>query len=325
MLTVKGSEDMYKKLLISGLAVTLLTTGAIQNADAANDHKPKENIFIQGADLNRSQLEETKEILGVGQNVTTYKVNHSDVIRYTGTEYDFIHSSAYIQPKRFGRGVDVDIETPENIMRITRAQYINAAITAGIQDATIKIAAIDQVSGEGALTGIYKAYEAQGHTLNQKDIQNAHQEMNDLAQISETNAEKEGYSDEALNQAIAEMKSQIAEAKQNQQQINHTTVNNIVNQTINENNLNQILSDNEIAMIQNIMMKVAQSDVINQDPKAYQKQANALKKDIQKHASDKLDELKKLNTEESRNFLQRIWDAIVNFFMKIYHWLTSFL
>ncbi|GGI33272.1 DUF1002 domain-containing protein [Staphylococcus chromogenes] len=316
---------MYKKLLISGVAAAILTTSVIQNAEAANEYKPKEDIFIQGADLNQKQLDETKDLLGVDNDVTTYKVDYNDVIRYTGTEYDFIHSSAYIQPKTFGRGVDVEIETPENITRITREQYMNAAITAGIQDATIKIAAIDPVTGEGALTGIYKAYEAQGNTLNQKDIQHAHQEMNDLANISEANAQKEGYSDEALNQAIADMKSQIAEAKQNNQQINQTTVTNIVNQTIHENHLNKILSDNDIAIIQNLMMNVAQSDVINQDPKAYQKQANALKKDIQKQASDKLDELKKLNTEESRNFLQKIWDAIVEIFTSLYHWLVSFL
>ncbi|MCE5043541.1 DUF1002 domain-containing protein [Staphylococcus chromogenes] len=316
---------MYKKLLISGVAAAILTTSVIQNAEAANEYKPKEDIFIQGADLNQKQLDETKDLLGVDNDVTTYKVDYNDVIRYTGTEYDFIHSSAYIQPKTFGRGVDVEIETPENITRITREQYMNAAITAGIQDATIKIAAIDPVTGEGALTGIYKAYEAQGNTLNQKDIQHAHQEMNDLANISEANAQKEGYSDEALNQAIADMKSQIAEAKQNNQQINQTTVTNIVNQTIHENHLNKILSDNDIAISQNLMMNVAQSDVINQDPKAYQKQANALKKDIQKQASDKLDELKKLNTEESRNFLQKIWDAIVEFFTSLYHWLVSFL
>lgn len=316
---------MYKKLLISGVAAAILTTSVIQNAEAANEYKPKEDIFIQGADLNQKQLDETKDLLGVDNDVKTYKVDYNDVIRYTGTEYDFIHSSAYIQPKTFGRGVDVEIETPENITRITREQYMNAAITAGIQDATIKIAAIDPVTGEGALTGIYKAYEAQGNTLNQKDIQHAHQEMNDLANISEANAQKEGYSDEALNQAIADMKSQIAEAKQNNQQINQTTVTNIVNQTIHENHLNKILSDNDIAIIQNLMMNVAQSDVINQDPKAYQKQANALKKDIQKQASDKLDELKKLNTEESRNFLQKIWDAIVEFFTSLYHWLVSFL
>ncbi|PTG55413.1 DUF1002 domain-containing protein [Staphylococcus chromogenes] len=316
---------MYKKLLISGVAAAILTTSVIQNAEAANEYKPKEDIFIQGADLNQKQLDETKDLLGVDNDVTTYKVDYNDVIRYTGTEYDFIHSSAYIQPKTFGRGVDVEIETPENITRITREQYMNAAITAGIQDATIKIAAIDPVTGEGALTGIYKAYEAQGNTLNQKDIQHAHQEMNDLANITEANAQKEGYSDEALNQAIADMKSQIAEAKQNNQQINQTTVTNIVNQTIHENHLNKILSDNDIAIIQNLMMNVAQSDVINQDPKAYQKQANALKKDIQKQASDKLDELKKLNTEESRNFLQKIWDAIVEIFTSLYHWLVSFL
>ncbi len=322
---VKGSDHMYKKLLVSGFVITLLTTGTMYQAEAANQYKPKEDIFIQGADLNQKQLNETKDILGVDHNVTTYKVDHNDVIRYTGTEYDFIHSSAYIKPKMFGRGVSVEIETPKHITRITREQYMNAAITAGIQDATIKIAAIDQVTGEGALTGIYKAYESQGHTLNQKDIQNAHQEMNDLANISESNAKKEGYSDEALNQAIADMKGQIAEAKQNNQQINHTTINHIVNQTIHKNNLYQVLSDNDVAVIQNLMMNVAKSDVINQDPKAYEKQANALKNDIQKHASDKIEALKNLNTEEARNFFQQIWDAIVEFFTRIYHWLMSFL
>ncbi|RIL80564.1 DUF1002 domain-containing protein, partial [Staphylococcus equorum] len=146
---------MYKKLLISGVAAAIVTTRVIQNAEAANEYKPKEDIFIQGADLNQKQLDETKDLLGVDNDVTTYKVDYNDVIRYTGTEYDFIHSSAYIQPKTFGRRVDVEIETPENITRITREQYMNAAITAGIQDATIKIAAIDPVTGEGALTGIY--------------------------------------------------------------------------------------------------------------------------------------------------------------------------
>lgn len=322
---VKGSEHMYKKLLASGLVITLLTTGTTYQAEAANEHKPKEDIFIQGADLNQNQLHKTKELLGVGKNITTYEVNHNDVVRYTGTEYDFIHSSAYIKPKKFGRGVSVTIETPDNITRITREQYINAAITAGIQDAKIKIAAIDRVSGEGALTGIYKAYETQGHTLNQKDIQNAHQEMNDLANISETHAKKEGYSDEVLNQSIADMKGQIAEAKQNNQQINQTTINHIVNQTIHEHNLHQILSDNDIAVIQNLMMNVAKSDVINQDPKAYEKQANALKDDIRKHAGDKIEALKNLNPEEAGNFFQRIWNAIVDFFQRIYLWLMSFL
>ncbi|HGH0851488.1 TPA: DUF1002 domain-containing protein [Staphylococcus pseudintermedius] len=313
---------MYKKLFISGVVTSMLMVGVAQ---AANEFKPKEEIFIQGADLNNNQLVETKEKLGVGNNVTTYKVTNTDVIEYTGTEYDFIHSSALIKPKRFTSGVDVEIETPENITRITREQYMNAAITSGIQDATIKIASVDQVTGEGALTGIYKAYATQGHRLNAQDIQNANQEMNHLARISENHQNKDGYSDEALNEAVAEMKAQIAEAKASHQQLNSTTINQIVNQTLTERGLYQILSDHEIAVIQNIMVNVAESNVVNQDPDAFKKQATELKEMIQSQAGDKLKKLKGLDNEETRNFLQKLWDAIVSIFTKIWNWLISFL
>ncbi|ADV04575.1 DUF1002 domain-containing protein [Staphylococcus pseudintermedius] len=313
---------MYKKLFISGVVTSMLMVGVAQGA---NEFKPKEEIFIQGADLNNNQLVETKEKLGVGNNVTTYKVTNTDVIEYTGTEYDFIHSSALIKPKRFTSGVDVEIETPENITRITREQYMNAAITSGIQDATIKIASVDQVTGEGALTGIYKAYATQGHRLNAQDIQNANQEMNHLARISENHQNKDGYSDEALNEAVAEMKAQIAEAKASHQQLNSTTINQIVNQTLTERGLYQILSDHEIAVIQNIMVNVAESNVVNQDPDAFKKQATELKEMIQSQAGDKLKKLKDLDNEETRNFLQKLWDAIVSIFTKIWNWLISFL
>ncbi|HDT9079903.1 TPA: DUF1002 domain-containing protein [Staphylococcus pseudintermedius] len=313
---------MYKKLFISGVVTSMLMVGVAQGA---NEFKPKEEIFIQGADLNNNQLVETKEKLGVGNNVTTYKVTNTDVIEYTGTEYDFIHSSALIKPKRFTSGVDVEIETPENITRITREQYMNAAITSGIQDATIKIASVDQVTGEGALTGIYKAYATQGHRLNAQDIQNENQEMNHLARISENHQNKDGYSDEALNEAVAEMKAQIAEAKASHQQLNSTTINQIVNQTLTERGLYQILSDHEIAVIQNIMVNVAESNVVNQDPDAFKKQATELKEMIQSQAGDKLKKLKDLDNEETRNFLQKLWDAIVSIFTKIWNWLISFL
>lgn len=313
---------MYKKLFISGVVTSMLMVGVAQGA---NEFKPKEEIFIQGADLNNNQLVETKEKLGVGNNVTTYKVTNTDVIEYTGTEYDFIHSSALIKPKRFTSGVDVEIETPENITCITREQYMNAAITSGIQDATIKIASVDQVTGEGALTGIYKAYATQGHRLNAQDIQNANQEMNHLARISENHQNKDGYSDEALNEAVAEMKAQIAEAKASHQQLNSTTINQIVNQTLTERGLYQILSDHEIAVIQNIMVNVAESNVVNQDPDAFKKQATELKEMIQSQAGDKLKKLKDLDNEETRNFLQKLWDAIVSIFTKIWNWLISFL
>ena len=77
------------------------------------------------------------------------------------------------------------IDTPDNITKVTSEQYQNAAITAGIKNAEIHIASVDQVTGEGALAGIYKAYEEKGNNLNAEDIQNSNQEMNDLGRISE--------------------------------------------------------------------------------------------------------------------------------------------
>ncbi|WP_251352035.1 DUF1002 domain-containing protein, partial [Staphylococcus aureus] len=173
------------------------------------------DIFIKGADLNSQQLEETKKKLDVDDDYKEISITTNDVAKYTGNNnLSFIHSSATIIPKKFKKGVTVDIETPENITRITKEQYTNAAITAGIQDSEIKVASIDKVSGEGALTGIYKAYEENGNSLNKDDVQNANKEMNDLASISEQNKGQKGYSDEALNNAIAEMKKEIASEKQ---------------------------------------------------------------------------------------------------------------
>lgn len=44
------------------------------------------------------------------------------------------------------------IDTPDNITKVTSEQYQNAAITAGIKNAEIHIASVDQVTGEGAFS-----------------------------------------------------------------------------------------------------------------------------------------------------------------------------
>lgn len=316
---------MHRKFLKSSLVLAGLMVALSPSVMAADAFKPKEEIFLKGADLNDEQLKETKAELKVDDDVTTYDVSSTDVVRYTGTEYDYIHSSAVIIPNKIMRGVDVEIETPDMITRITKEQYMNAAITAGIQDAKIKIASIDPVSGEGALSGIYKAYEEQGQTLNQQDIQNAHTEMNELAQISENHTNQDTFSDEALNEAIADMKEQIAEATENNQQINDVTINQLVNQILNEKGLNSILNNDEVAMIQKMMMNVAESEVIQQDPEAFKKQAKDIVSQIRQESGDQLDRLKEFDTSDERNFLQKLWDAIVAFLKQLWYWLTSFL
>src|SRR5699024_142811 len=117
--------------------------------------------------------------------------------------------------KSFRKGVETEIVTPDNITKVTEEQYTNAAISAGIQNAKIRVAStVEPTTGDGALTGIVKAYAEEGKDLNEEDVRNANQEMSDLANISEENKGNDDYSDGAMNNAVAEMKEQVADEKQ---------------------------------------------------------------------------------------------------------------
>lgn len=308
---------MYKKLLASGLTTSILILGShVANAE---DNQIEDKTFTQGADLDKQQEQETKKLLDVDSNAKNYKIDSDDVQHYTGKWYDTIYSSTYIEPKKFRHGVDVEIVTPDNITDVSKEQYQNAAITAGIQDANIKVGAVVETLGYGALSGIYKAYEKEGNSLNEQDIKNADDEMKELSSISKNNNEEE-FSDEALNNSVAEMKQEIAKEKANGN-LSRQDVENIVDDKLKENGLNKVLSDNQINSIYNIMNNVSNSKVLNQDPKAYEQQAKKLSSDIKDKAGGLIEKAKGLNTEENRNILQKIWDAIVDFV----NWLVNLI
>ncbi len=73
-------------------------------------------------------------------------------------------SCIYIKMLPEGEGLHVDLH---NINYCTADMYVNALNTAGIKDANVIVSAPYPVSGTGALTGAYKAYEdITGSTLN---------------------------------------------------------------------------------------------------------------------------------------------------------------
>lgn len=65
-------------------------------------------------------------------------------------------SCIYITTLEPGSGLDIEIY---NINYCTEQMYVNALTTAGITDARVIVSAPFPVSGTGALTGAYKAYE----------------------------------------------------------------------------------------------------------------------------------------------------------------------
>lgn len=322
---------MKKAITSLAVATLLLSASGVVKA-AENKEDWDEPVFIKGADLEGQDLQQTENALGVDDNYETYNVNVNDVSNYipNSSNLSYIYSSATIEHKKWGKGVDVKIDTPDNITKVTSEQYQNAAITAGIKNAEIHITSVDQVTGEGALAGIYKAYEEKGNDLNAEDIQNSNQEMNDLGRISEENKGKDGYSDEALNASIADIKEQLADIKQNQdKQITQQQVEDTVNKVLDERGLSEILSENQIQMINNNMVNVANSNALTSDPKAFKQNAKDVLKNIEKNSDDLLnkakDKAKDLNTEENRNLLQRIWDGIVEIIQSIIQFFSNLL
>lgn len=322
---------MKKAITSLAVATLLLSASGVVKA-AENKEDWDEPVFIKGADLEGQDLQQTENDLGVDDNYETYNVNVNDVSNYipNSSNLSYIYSSATIEHKKWGKGVDVKIDTPDNITKVTSEQYQNAAITAGIKNAEIHIASVDQVTGEGALAGIYKVYEEKGNNLNAEDIQNSNQEMNDLGRISEENKGKDGYSDEALNASIADIKEQLADIKQNQdKQITQQQVEDTVNKVLDERGLSEILSENQIQMINNNMVNVANSNALTSDPKVFKQNAKDVLKNIEKNSDDLLnkakDKAKDLNTEENRNLLQRIWDGIVEIIQSIIQFFSNLL
>jgi uncharacterized protein ypuA len=122
-----------------------------------------DSIAILGEDLTDAQKEALLEEFGVEDDTLiltiTNKEEHETLgnIVPSGKIGSKAISSAMITYTEKGSGLD--ITTSEHITYITKQNYADALITAGITDAKIQISAPYDVSGTAALTGIMKAYE----------------------------------------------------------------------------------------------------------------------------------------------------------------------
>lgn len=324
----EGLKTVSGILAASMVSISLIGTANAEESKEDNKdfHDP---VFIQGADLDQSQLEETKSKLGVKDGEDTVKVTVSDVSKYVpdSSNLSYIYSSATIEKKTFGSGVDVTLDTPDTLKKVTQAQYTNAAITAGMKNVNIHVASVEDVTGEGALAGISKAYEEKGNSLNQSDVQNANKELQDVASINEQQAGNDKYSDAALNASLADIKEQLADIQKKQdEQLTQDQVEDVVNKVLDERGLGNILTDDQKQMVITNSYNLTQSNVFQQDPKEFGKQAKDLVKNIQKDHGDALDKAKDaVDNAKSSGLLDKIINAIKQFFQSIIDFFSNLL
>ena len=264
-------------------------------------------------------------------NATQLTVNGATLVKYLNpsgssfTESSGVWSSASVQKTNNG-GINVTIvpyNGTNNITTITADQYRNAALTAGVSNANLYITSAVKIDGSGALAGVYAAFAQNGENLNNQQINAAQQEVNTLSSITQANKGKDGYTDKQLNNAVAGAKQQMASQSNNgQQTLSQNQIGNIVDSQLKQNNLTTIINNNQRQLIINLLVNVQKAGSLkNTDFKA---QAGKLADSIQNSAKGLFDKLNSsLNTQENRNFLQKIWDGIVSFFSGIVQWVRS--
>lgn len=313
--------------IFSILSVLLISTIFYpkSNAKAVTEEAWDNAVTVYGASLenNASAKETTSHLLGTKNNDKVTYVNADDLNKYLNMQSsnDVLKSSIRITKTSKGSGLNLNINQDQGkITKVTEDTYKNALMTAGIQDADVTIASSEDVTGESALAGVYKAFESQGEKINESRTQVAQEELSTINQIADENKGQEGFSQSQLNKTIAESKQAVAEKSGN---VSVTEITNIVNQKIEDNGLTNIVSDNQINMIVNVIQKAQNDGVFDgENAKDFINNSKDYVNDIVK--SDDFKDAKKKAEDVGNNIKDKlqdegIWDKIVNAIKDIFN------
>lgn len=193
------------------------------------------------------------------------------------------------------KGSGLNVETSEKITYITDSIYTNALITAGVEDADIKITAPKNASGTAALTGIMKAYEiATGEVIDEDIKKIANEEMVRTAELGEILGE------EKASDLINKIKEQIAQKDPKTEAEIKEIIESVAK------SLNITLTDKQLNQLVDLFNKMKGLDI------DWKKVASGIK-----NAADKAGDF--LKSEEGQSFLVKL----KSFLSAVIDWIAS--
>ncbi len=193
---------------VASVAMSIVLAGAMLPAAAFADSS---QIVTLGADLTDDQKATVLEFFGLDESslssVETITVTNADEHKYcdssipksvTGTR---TLSCSYIQPTTSG---GINVKTA-NLTYVTSSALYNALQTAGVQNCNLVVTAPFEVSGTGALTGVFMAYADNGQALDADKSDLAVEEMYETSGLQET------YGDDIAS-VISQVKDEVVSA-----------------------------------------------------------------------------------------------------------------
>lgn len=316
-------KNKIKYLSVSALSILALGLGTqVAHASIQTDtidEKWGKPTLVYGDSLTDSQVEEVNKSFNIHDvaNVKRQVVSEKDYGKYMN-ESDVsgvsLISSTLVAKQDKGKGITVKIVTPDNITRVTEVQYRNAAITAGATDLAIEVSAPVKVTGESALVGVSKALEANGQEVDAKRTEIANQEVSTTAQIAEANKDAKGFDSKLLDNALIQIKTELAKEKQNKGQVaDDKKVEQIVKKALKDNKLDGIISDDQVSQLVQFAKGYQQTSAV--DSKEVLNQLGDLKDNISESVGKFLKSAEEHGFfEKAGDFVKSLWDSIVGFF-----------
>ncbi|MGP4039379.1 DUF1002 domain-containing protein [Gracilibacillus sp. D59] len=192
-----------------GLAVAPFALASTGNQDVIDEKNGKPKVVL-GEALSDSDKDKVRSLLNATdpEQVEEYVVTAEDLVNFIGGDPSSnMYSSAKITRKDEGYGVVVNVVNPENITEVTNQMYANALLTAGVENALIEVASPKKVSGHSALTGIYKAFNVDGESLDKDRMEVANEELDVATDL----AKEAGIDQEKVSELLSEIKRAISE------------------------------------------------------------------------------------------------------------------
>lgn len=334
----KKRKMKFKKIAM--LAATAFAVfSAVPNVSAdTNVQKVIDETYVKpdyvlGYSLDQSQIEQTLNLLNYDSEKdkkewkTMTPEVYSSIMKVANDDSQELYSSVKIQKLGKNKPLEVNIVTPQNITKVTADMYRNAAATLGLEHAQITVASPVQVTGESALAGIYYSLEKNGAKVSQESKNLAQEELTTLAGINEENAGKKNFDADKLNVALTDIKTAIANAKTNKQDLSKDDIQKIVEETLKNYKLDGAMSSKQINLIINFAVNLSKSSVVNN--KNFTKTLSDLKDSIVDKAGDTFNNIN-LNFDanailkDSGNFFTNVWNAIAGFFVGIWNAIVKF-
>ena len=289
--------------------------------------------YVLGYSLDQSQIEQTLNLLNYdsAKDKKEWKTMtpdvYSSIMNVANDDSLELYSSVKLQKLGKNKALEVNIVTPQNITKVTADMYRNAAATLGLEHAQITVASPVQVTGESALAGIYYSLEKNGAKVSQESKDLAQEELTTLSGINEENAGKKNFDADKLNVALTDIKTAVANAKNNKKDLSKDDIQKIVEETLKNYKLDGAMSSKQINLIINFAVNLSKSNVVSN--KNFTKTLTDLKDSIVDKAGDTFNNIN-LNFDtnailkDSGNFFTNAWNAIAGFFGAIWNAIVKF-